>query len=204
MFEETPFVEIFLAKAWSYKKKKNLPNSSFAYVDPQGKGHFPYKNENGKIDEAHVNNAFSRLPQSKLSPAIKQKIHTKLVNACKQLGKPHGKCSIPGCQGYEPSKKSFLEDAASFKALSAEAALQSEWTTFDEQRKKGTEKTKSTTSKTEKTKTTKTTKPKTEKTNTKKPKVERKKEEVKKSFLEDSAGFYALAAEKRKNQTSVF
>ena len=196
----------FLAKAWSYKKKKNLPNSSFAYVDPQGKGHFPYKDENGKIDEPHLNSAFSYLPNSHFSPAIKHKIHTKLMNACKQLGKPHGKCSIPGCQGYEPSKKSFLEDVVSFKALTAEAAFQSEWTTFDEQRKKGTEKTKSTTSKTEKTKTTKTTKttkPKTEKTKTKKPKVEKKKEEVKKSFLEDSAGFFALVQEKR-NQPLVF
>ena len=108
----------FLAKEWSYKKKKNLPKSSFAYVDAQGKGHFPYKNENGKIDEAHLNNAFSRLPQSNLSMDIKKKIHTKLVNAARSLGKTHNKCSIPGCQGYEPAqKKGFLEDSESFFAL---------------------------------------------------------------------------------------
>jgi len=108
----------FLAKEWSYKKKKNLPNSSFAYVDPQGKGHFPYKNENGKIDEAHLSNAFSRLPQSNFSPAIKHRIHSKLVNACKQIGKAHAKCSIPGCEGYTPAdKKSFLENSFGFMAL---------------------------------------------------------------------------------------
>jgi hypothetical protein len=108
----------FLAKEWSYKKKKNLPNSSFAYVDPQGKGHFPYKDENGKLDEPHINSAFSYLPKSNLSPAIKKQIHTKLVNACKTLGKPHGKCSMPGCEGYEPEqKKSSLEDSQSFMAL---------------------------------------------------------------------------------------
>ena len=108
----------FLAKEWSYKKKKNLPKSSFAYVDPQGKGHFPYKDENGDLDEAHINNGFSRLPQSNLSPAIKKQIHTKLVNACKKLGKPHGKCSIPGCEGYTPAdKKSFLENSFGFMAL---------------------------------------------------------------------------------------
>jgi hypothetical protein len=75
----------FLAKEWSYKKEQSLPNSSFAYVDAEG-GHFPIKDEHGKLDKAHIKNAFSRLPQSKFSPEIKKKIHGKLVRAAKQVG----------------------------------------------------------------------------------------------------------------------
>lgn len=111
----------FLGKEWSYKKKQKLPDSSFAYVDAEG-GHFPYKDENGKIDMAHLRNAFSRLPQSKFSPEIKKKIHGKLVRAANQVGLEHKPCSIPGCKGSSPEKKkSFLEDAAAFLAFQAEA-----------------------------------------------------------------------------------
>jgi len=111
----------FLAKVWSYKKKQNLPDSSFAYVDAEG-GHFPYKDKNGKIDLSHLRNAFSRLPQSKFSPEIKKKIHGKLVNAAKQVGLEHKPCSIPGCEGTSQSeKKSMLGDSAEFYAWQAEA-----------------------------------------------------------------------------------
>jgi hypothetical protein len=109
----------FLAKEWSYKKKQSLPNSSFAYVDAEG-GHFPYKDQNGKIDKAHLRNAFSRLPKSKFSPEIKKKIHGKLVRAAKQVGMEHKPCSIPGCKGSSPAKKSYLEDQAGFLAFQAE------------------------------------------------------------------------------------
>ncbi len=187
----------FLAKEWTYKKKKNLPNSSFAYVDPQGKGHFPYKDENGKLDEAHINNAFSRLPQSNLSMDIKKKIHTKLVNACKQLGKEHNNCSIPGCEGYTPaSQKSFLESGSTFSALSEEAmSLQSDWTKFDQKRAKGGKKTKSAAPKSTTKKTKSTSKKKTGKTKTKKPKVEKTKKTRKKSLLEEPTSFLKLASE---------
>jgi hypothetical protein len=110
----------FLAKVWSYKKKQSLPDSSFAYVDAEG-GHFPYKDENGKIDLAHLRNAFSRLPQSKFSPEIKKRIHSKLVRVANQVGFKHKPCSIPGCKGSSPAKKSMLEDSAEFYSFQAEA-----------------------------------------------------------------------------------
>lgn len=110
----------FEAKVWSYKKKQSLPDSAFAYVDADG-GHFPYKDKNGKIDLAHLRNAFSRLPQSKFSPEIKKRIHSRLVNAAKQVGLEHKPCSIPGCKGTGPEKKSMLEDMAEFLAFQAEA-----------------------------------------------------------------------------------
>jgi hypothetical protein len=110
----------FLAKVWSYKKKQSLPDSSFAYVDAEG-GHFPYKDKNGKIDEAHVNAGFSYLSKAKLPAAAKKHIHQTLVNACKEIGKEHKPCSFPGCKGYSPTKKSMLEDSESFYAFQRES-----------------------------------------------------------------------------------
>jgi hypothetical protein len=147
----------FLAKEGTYKKKEDLPNSSFAYVNPEG---------------------------------------------------------------YTPaSQKSFLEDVSSFKALSAEAiSLQSDWTKFDQQRAKGGKGTKGTGTKTKTTKgkstkgkvtkgkptkgvKSKSTKSKTQKTKTKKTKAPVTK---KTSFLEDSAAFFALVQEHKKDEVPVF
>jgi hypothetical protein len=61
---------------WSTKFKNNLPDSAFLYIQPGGKKdgegktkprslrHFPYKNENGEIDRAHILNAIARIPQA--------------------------------------------------------------------------------------------------------------------------------------------
>ena len=72
----------------------NLPDSSFAYIEPggtkddQGKTtprslrHFPIKDANGKCDPAHVRNALARAPQSPFGSKALPKI-----NACaRQLG----------------------------------------------------------------------------------------------------------------------
>jgi hypothetical protein len=119
----------FQASVWSTKEVNDLPDSSFANIesggqkDSEGKTiprdlrHFPYKDKNGNIDEPHVNAGFSYLQKAKLPIAAKKQIHTTLVNACKKLGKEHKKCSFPGCNGYSPSKKSFLEDRAAWAAL---------------------------------------------------------------------------------------
>jgi hypothetical protein len=123
----------FQARVWTTKEVNDFPDSSFAYIEPGGKKdsegktvprslrHFPYKDKNGKIDEAHVSNAFSRLPQSKLGDAIKRHIHSKLISITRKLGKVHAPCKIPGCKGYGPAKrKSMLEDSEAFFALQSE------------------------------------------------------------------------------------
>lgn len=95
------------AKTLTYKERQNLPNSAYAYVDKDGRGHFPYRHADGSIDEAHLNNALARLNHSNFSPDIKAQIHAKLLRVVKSLGKTHKPCSIPGCKGYAP--KSMLE-----------------------------------------------------------------------------------------------
>lgn len=61
---------------WTAAFINNLPDSSFAYVEPGGKKddqgktvprskrHFPFKNATGKVDLPHLRNALSRAPQS--------------------------------------------------------------------------------------------------------------------------------------------
>jgi len=79
---------------WSTAYINDLPDSSFAYVEPGGKKdnegkttprslrHFPYKNHNGKLDEAHVRNALSQIPKSKFG----KKALPKILAACRELG----------------------------------------------------------------------------------------------------------------------
>jgi hypothetical protein len=131
----------FQARVWTTKEVNDFPDSSFAYIEPGGKKdkegktvprslrHFPYRDKNGKIDELHVNNAFSRLPQSKLRGPVKQKIHSKLLGVVRKMGKVHKPCKIPGCKGYTP-KKSFLEDSGASFALQAEAYKRMSGTTW--------------------------------------------------------------------------
>jgi len=117
------------ARVWSTKEVNDLLDSSFAYIEsggkkdsegktiPRGLRHFPYKDAKGNIDEPHVNAGFSYLQKANLPMPAKKRIHAVLINACKSLGKEHKQCSFPGCNGYSPSKKSFLDDRAAWAAL---------------------------------------------------------------------------------------
>lgn len=83
---------------WSTAYVNDLPDSSFAYIEPGGKKdeegktaprslrHLPYKDKDGKPDPAHVRNALARLPQTKISDAAKAEARKKLVAAAKELG----------------------------------------------------------------------------------------------------------------------
>lgn len=73
-------IEVFKADVnkavWSTAFINNLPDSSFAYIEPGGKKdkegktvprskrHFPYKDASGKVDLPHLRNALARAPQS--------------------------------------------------------------------------------------------------------------------------------------------
>ena len=84
-------------EVWSQAEQDKLPDSSFAYVEPGGKKvdgittpktlrHFPYKDGSGKLDEAHVKDALSRIPQSTLSASAKAKALRIIKRAAKKLG----------------------------------------------------------------------------------------------------------------------
>ena len=93
------FIDMDEFKAvWTQAYQDNLPDSSFAYIEPggskDGEGkttprslrHFPYKDASGKPDAAHVRNALARIPQSSVSDAAKAAALSKVRAAAKQLG----------------------------------------------------------------------------------------------------------------------
>jgi HK97 family phage prohead protease len=73
---------------WSASYVSNLPDSSFAYIEPGGskdadgktvprsKRHFPIKDANGNCDAAHTRNALSRAPQSPFGARAMGKIRS--------------------------------------------------------------------------------------------------------------------------------
>src|SRR5204863_5401342 len=83
---------------WTKAFQNNLPDSSFAYIEPgaekdadgkttpRSKRHFPYKDAQGNLDKAHVKNALGRIPQSKLPAAAKAKALKTVKAAAKKLG----------------------------------------------------------------------------------------------------------------------
>lgn len=85
---------------WTTEFINNLPDSSFAFIQPSGKKdkdgkttprglrHLPYKDAAGNVDLPHVRDALSRLPETKAVPDSKKKaIQTMLENALKSAQK---------------------------------------------------------------------------------------------------------------------
>lgn len=110
---------------WTAKYVDSLPDSSFAFIDPGGKRdsegktkprslrHFPYKDANGKLDEAHVRNAVSRVPQSHVSAVGKHAALVKLHGAARTLGVKLSADPMPTAtaSSQEPKPKSFPRNA---------------------------------------------------------------------------------------------
>ena len=83
---------------WSVAYVNDLPDSSFAYIEPGGekdgegkttprsKRHLPYKDKDGKVDAAHVRNALARLSQTQISAEAKESARRKLLAAAKSAG----------------------------------------------------------------------------------------------------------------------
>ena len=86
------------AAPWGTAFMNNLPDSSFAVIEPGGKKdgegktvprslrHLPYKDASGNVDLPHLRNALARLPQSKISTALKDKARAVLEKAAKSKG----------------------------------------------------------------------------------------------------------------------
>lgn len=93
---------------WTTAYVNKLPDSAFLYIEsggkkdasgkttPRSKRHFPYKDENGKVDLPHVRDAISRIPQSTapgLSDAKKKSLQArarKMLPAKKKSQKSAG------------------------------------------------------------------------------------------------------------------
>lgn len=86
------------AAEWTAAFINDLPDSSFAVIEPGGEKdeegktkprslrHLPYKDANGKIDLPHLRNALARLPQTKLSGDLKSRARKKLEAAARAAG----------------------------------------------------------------------------------------------------------------------
>ena len=86
--------EIIEFAVWTTAYINDLPDSSFAYIEPGGtkdkdgktvprsKRHFPFKDKNGKIDKPHLRNALARAPQSPFG----EKAMPKLRAAAREAG----------------------------------------------------------------------------------------------------------------------
>lgn len=83
---------------WSAAEIDNLPDSSFAYIEPGGSKdadgkttprslrHLPYKTASGAIDHPHLVNALQRLSSTKLSAEGKAHAAAKLQAAARSAG----------------------------------------------------------------------------------------------------------------------
>jgi hypothetical protein len=83
----TPILAV--AAVWTTAYMNNLPDSAFLYVEPGGKKdaegkttprslrHFPYKDDKGNVDLAHLRNALARIPDSGIPESEKSRLTKK-------------------------------------------------------------------------------------------------------------------------------
>ncbi len=110
-------LEVKLKEAeWDAEYINNLPDSSFAFIEeggekdedgktkPRSLRHLPFKDAEGNINKAHLNNALGRLAQTDLSDGAKAAAKKKLCAAVKTWNGAHSDDQITSdvC-GVEPS-----------------------------------------------------------------------------------------------------
>jgi hypothetical protein len=88
---------------WDTTYIDDLPDSAFLYIEPGGEKdadgkttprslrHFPYKDADGAVDEPHLRNALSRIPQSNLSQDVKDRVIAKAQAIASEHGIGEGK-----------------------------------------------------------------------------------------------------------------
>jgi hypothetical protein len=118
----------FRAAKWDTAFINSLPDSAFALIDkggskdkegktvPRTLRNLPHHDSSGKLDLPHLRNAMARVTHTNLSKDQQKQAHDHLLKHYRELGMEHPKCSVPGCQGYEP-KKSMLGDVDGFRGL---------------------------------------------------------------------------------------
>jgi len=122
------------AAVWTTAYVNNLPDGSFAYVEPgekdgegkttpRSKRHLPYKDADGKVDAPHVRDALSRVDQTDIPAAAKAVAKEKLESAAKGLGigteKEKGKSMEKGREKEQGDEKpgTFLLERATTSEL---------------------------------------------------------------------------------------
>jgi len=107
---------------WSTAYINDLPDSSFAYIEPGGSKdsegkttprklrHLPYKDKDGKIDEVHLRNALARLPQTNISSSAKASARRKLCAAVESWNRTHTKKIRSSVCGTESNSLDALKD----------------------------------------------------------------------------------------------
>lgn len=95
-------LETGIKAVWSTAMQNKLPDSSFLYIEsggttdeggkttPRSLRHFPVRAVDGALDTAHVENALSRIPQSTLPQAVKDKALAKARKYATSLGMDAG------------------------------------------------------------------------------------------------------------------
>lgn len=117
---------------WTRAYINDLPDSSFAYIEPGGKKdktgrtvprylrHLPYKDKNGNIDPAHLRNAIARVQQPTihggkvLERGGKRKALAKLCQAVRTWNRTH-------------PKQKIMSDVCGVKPTTKKADIQSVW-----------------------------------------------------------------------------
>jgi len=112
------------AVKWTTKYVNDLPDSAFLYIEPGGTKdrdgktvprrlrHFPYKDQNGAIDVAHLRNAIARIPQSDLPADVKERVQKRARRLLIEYYEKHGQK-----EAAERAKKRFNEAHKGFAAL---------------------------------------------------------------------------------------
>lgn len=110
-----------LKAAWTTAYINDLPDSAFLYIEPGGEKdedgkttprslrHFPYRDSSGAIDDAHLRNALSRIPQSDLPEDVKERVIAKAREIASERGIGEGE--------GKSRKKLTLPDGVSFEDL---------------------------------------------------------------------------------------
>lgn len=126
--EKKTFVPVSVQKAvWTTAYINTLPDSAFLHVEsggkkdeegktvPRGLRHFPYKDDQGKIDLPHLRNAIARIPQSKIPGMTADKLRSLQEKAQGILEKENARRE----REMKQDKKKFLADCG-FEALPSE------------------------------------------------------------------------------------
>jgi hypothetical protein len=113
---------------WSTAYVNDLPDSAFLYVEPGGEKdgdgkttprslrHFPVRDAEGRLDEAHVANALSRIPQSNVPDSVKERLTNEAQRMLEEAKK---------MEPQTPAQTPAQDDATTVKALDAtKAAVQ--------------------------------------------------------------------------------
>lgn len=120
---------------WTTQYINDLPDSSFAYIQPGGKKddqgktaprtlrNLPFKDAQGNIDLPHLRNALARLPQTSLSAQAKTKSKQALCAAAKKVGLKSRVCGTEEECECEKKAEKVEQDTVEAKEVPTKEAV---------------------------------------------------------------------------------